>query len=295
MKFDYCKIKGHKRTDDFAIRECVTAIVTIEKHLFQIHFQISDKFNILLNTVDKTNPIYRILIPITKDPYTVNEAASISLLGQSGVCNWFNLTKKGIEQYYKYTKRNLKIRDFLIPKKLQGDSAIHKHQHLWYNCIHKFVSKFLSIQTMDCDDFIKLLNNNYDGIYDNTKSNIENMIDICAMMIYSNIIHECWSNSTVGKLFMNPFTLSTTWKENDSVELSDKINNLGEQTQANLIMYITSFFEAVRLDDERFINMCCVNDKEKQIYKDFVIAILKLDIPENTILHRKNISSSISY
>ena len=147
---------------------------------------------------------------------------------------------------------------------------------------------------MDCDDFIKLLNKNYDGIYDNTKSKLENMIDICAMMIYSNIIHECYSNSKLSKLSMNPFTLSTTWKENDSSNISDKINNLGEQTEVNFIAYITSL-EAIRMDDERWISMCCVNDEEKQIYKDFLIAITKLEMPEDAILHPKNISSSISY
>ena len=120
------------------------------------------------------------------------------------------------------------------------------------------------------------------------------MIDICAMMIYSNIIHECYSNPKISKLPMNPFTLSTTWKENDSSNISDKINNLGEQTETNFIAYATSL-ESIRLDDKRFINMCCVNEEEKQIYKDFLIAISKLDIPEDAILHPKNISSSISY
>ncbi len=298
MKFDYCKIKGQKRIDDFDIRECITAIhtiVTVEKHLFQIHFQISDKFNLLLNIVDKTNPVYRILIPITNNPYKVNESASISLLGQTGFCSCFNLTRKGLGQYYEYTKRNFNIRDVLIPKELPGQSAIHKHQHMWYNCIRKFVKEFLSIQTkLDCDDFIKLLNKNYDGIYDDAKTKLENMIDICAMMLYSNIIHDCYSNSKLTFLFMNPFTLSTTWKENDSSAISDKINNLGEQTYWNFIGYATSL-EAIRMDDKRWINMCCVNKKEKRIYQDFRTAIKKLDIPDDAILHPKNISSSISY
>jgi hypothetical protein len=298
MKFDYCKIKGQKRTDDFAIRECITAISTIstiEKHAFQIHFLITDKFNLLLNTVDKTNPVYRILIPITNKPYTVNEYASISLLGPTGFCVSFNLTRKGLGQYYEYTKQKFKIRDFLIPKELPGQSAIHKHQHLWYECIHNFVKEFLLIQTeLDCDDFIKLLNKNYDGIYDDTKTKLENMIDICAMMIYSNIIHECYSNPTFSKLLTNPFTLSTTWKENDSSVISDKINNLGEQTEVNFIAYATSL-EAIRMDDERWVNMCCVNDDEKVIWQTFRTAISKLEIPDDATLHSKNISSSVSY
>ena len=298
MKFAYCKINGQKRTDDFAIRECITAIITIatlEKHLFQIHFLVSDKFNSLLNTVDKTNPIYRILIPITNNPYKINESASISLLGQSGFCCLFNFTRKGLGKYYEYTKQKFKIRDFLIPRKLPGDSAIHKYQILWYNCIHGFVSRFLSIQTkLDCDDFIELIKENYDGIYDETKSKLENIIDICAMMIYSNVIHECYSNSKLSKLTTNPFILSVTWKENDSSVISDKINNLGEQTEVNFIAYATSL-EAIRLDDERWIKMSCVNNKEKRIYQDFLTAITNLEIPDDTILHPKNISSSISY
>ena len=297
MNFDYCKINGQKRTDDFAIRECITAISTIvilEKHAFQIHFLVSDKFNLLLNTIDKNNPIYRILIPITNNPYKVNENASISLLGQTGVCCWFNFTRKGLGQYNEYTKQNFKIRDFLIPKELPGNSAIHKHQHLWYNCIRNFVSSFLSIQNLDCAEFIELLKENYDEIYDETKSKLENMIDICAMMIYSNIIHECYSNSKLNKLIMNPFTVSTTWKENDSSVLSDKINNLGEQTEVDFILYATNL-EAIRMDDERWINICCINNKEKQIYDKFITDISKLNIPDNAILHHKNISSSISY
>jgi hypothetical protein len=295
MQFDYCKINGQKRTDELAIRECITAIinvVAIEKHLFQIHFLVADKLNILLDTLDKSNPVYRILIPITNDPYTINEFASNSLLGPRGVCSWFNFTQKGLKQYFEYVKENFLIRDFLIPKQLSGKSAIHKHQHLWFNCFRKFVSEFLS--NVDCDDFIELLKNNYKGIYQPNKSKLENMIDICTMSLYSNIIHEMYSNSKLSKMTMNPYTLSTTWKQNDSAHVSDKINNLGEQTQSNIIAYATSL-EAIRLDDERWIKMCCVNDKEIKIYQKFRKAISQLDIPEDAILHPKNISSSISY
>lgn len=298
LHFDYCKINGIKRTDSLAIRECITAIttiVTIEKHALQIHFLISDKFNLLLDTLDKTNPIYRILIPITHSPYSVNEAASITLLGQTGLCNWFNFTRTGLKQYNDFVKQNFKIRDFLIPKIIQGKSSIYLHQHLWFDCIHNFVKEFLSIQiNLDCDNFIELLNKNYDEIYDKTKNKSENLIDICTMMIYSNIIHESYSNSKISKLSMNPYTLSTTWKQNNSFNVSDKINNLGEQTEVNFIAYITSL-EAIRMDDIRWINMCCVNDNEKKVYRDFITKISHLDIPEDAILHPKNISSSISY
>ena len=298
MHFDYCKINGQKRTDDFAIRECITAIatiITIEKHLFKIHFLISDKFNLLLATMDKTSPIYRILIPITNDPYTVNESASISLLGQTGVCSWFNFTRNGLKQYYEYTKENFKIRELLIPKQLPGESEVHRHQHLWFNCIRNFVNAFLSIQSKhNYDDFINLLKENYNRIYDKSKTKLENITNICTMTIYNNIIHECYSNPKFSKLSQNPYTLSTTWKQNDSSNVSDKINNLGEQTNVNFVTYATSL-EAIRIDDERWIPMCCINSKERHIYRNFLTAISQLDIPEDAILHPKNISSSVSY
>ena len=220
MQLDYCKINGKKRTDELAIRECITAIatiVTIEQHLFKIHFLVADKFNVLLNTLDKSNPMYRILIPTTNEPYSANDVASIALLGETGFCNWFNLTRKGLTQYYEYVKENFFIRDLLIPQQLSGKSTIHKRQHLWFNCIRKFVSEFLYIQPeIDCDDFIELLKNNYTGIYEPKKSKLENMIDICTMGLYSNVIHESYSNAMLSKFTMNPYTLSTTWKQNDS-------------------------------------------------------------------------------
>jgi hypothetical protein len=166
---------------------------------------------------------------------------------------------------------------------------------LWYNCIREFVSNFLSIQpSFDYGKFINLLKENYCGIYDETKKSFDNIIDICTMFIFSNIIHECCSNSKVSKLSTNPFTISTTWKQNDSLNVNDKINNLGEQLGINYVAYVTSL-EAIRLTDKRWIEICCVNDTEKQIYSAFIKKSLKLDIPKDTILHPSNISSSISY
>jgi hypothetical protein len=107
----------------------------------QIHFLISDNFNLLLNTLDKKNSVYRLLIPITHSQYNAVEISSISLLGHTGFCNWFNFTRNGILEYIDYTKRNFKIRDFLIPTKILGKSTIHKHQQLWFECIYNFVSK----------------------------------------------------------------------------------------------------------------------------------------------------------
>ena len=130
LQFEYCEINGVKRLDDLAIRECITAMTmigTIEKHLFEIHFLISDKFNSFLNKMNKSNPIYRVLIPMTNDPYSINETVSIALFGKSGLCSYYNLTIKGLKQYYKYTKQNFKIRDLLIPKDIKGESTIHAH------------------------------------------------------------------------------------------------------------------------------------------------------------------------
>ena len=57
----------------------------------------------------------------------------------------------------------------------------------------------------------------------------------------------------------------TTWKQNNSIKIVDKINNLSEQTLVNFIVYATSL-EAIRLDDNRWKNMCCINPT-KEIYK----------------------------
>jgi len=299
MEFDYCEIGGNKRTDELAIRECITAITTmvqIEEHLGKVHFATSDKFNVLLHTLDKKNPVHRLLLPITHKPYSANESGAISLLGQTGLCTWFNFTRKGVGQCFEYAINKFNIRDTLIPKKnIPGESPIHKHQHMWFDCIRNFVSEFLSIQTsLDCDDFIILLKENYNGIYDETTSKLENMIDICTMVIYSNIIHECCSNPGITKFTMNPFAISTSWKQNDSLYMIDKINNLGQQTLANFLSWITSS-DAIRLNDERWIDMCCVNDVEKKIYNRFMSAMLTLDIPVDAVLHSNNISSSIAY
>lgn len=298
MQFEYCKINGKQRADNFAIRECLTAIitiVTIEKHFFGTHILIADKFNVLLDTIDKTNAIYRILIPITNDPYSAAENSSVTLFGETGFCSMFNFTKRGVIDYFKFFKRKFSLREHLIPKQFTGKSEIHKHQCLWFNCILNFVSQFLSIQeSLDCDVFLQLVRKEYQGVYDKTKTKLMNVIDICTMMIYSNIIHECYSNSMISKMPQNPFTMSTTWKQNESSNIGDKINNLGEQTQINFVSYTTSL-EAMRMDDERWINICCVNLSEEKIYRDFIDSISKLNIPQDVVLHPKNISSSISY
>jgi hypothetical protein len=298
LHFDYCKINGEKRTDEFAIRECMTAIftvATVENHLFKLHLLVADITNTLLNKLPKSNPLYRILIPFTHDTYTAHENSSISLFGETGFCSMFNFTRDGVVQYYEYVKQNFNFREFLTPKPLSGKSIIHKHQHMWFKCIHKFVKSFLQIQTnLDCDEFLNLMKANYNGIYDANKSSLENAIDICAMIMYTNVVHEVHSNKQVVNASTNPFTVSTTWKQNDRLNLCDKINTLGEQTLISVVLYATSF-EAIRLDDERWVDMCCVNELERQIYQKFRKAISKLDIPEDAILHPKNISSSISY
>ena len=256
---------------------------------------ITDITNTLLNQMTKSNPLYRILIPFTYEVYQSHESASISLLGETGFCSMFNFTREGVVQYYEYVKQNFDFREFLTPNPLSGKSTIHKHQHMWFKCIHKFVKSFLQIQTnLDCDEFLNLMKANYNGIYDANKSSLENAIDICVMIMYTNVVHEVHSNKQLVNASTNPFTVSTTWKQNDSLNLCDKINTLGEQSLVDVVLYVTSF-EAIRLDDERWVDMCCVNETERQIYQKFRKAISKLDIPEDAILHPKNISSSISY
>jgi hypothetical protein len=121
LHFDNCSIDGVKRTDDLAIRECCTTMITIstmERHLFIIHLLISDQMNMLLaSCLTHIHPLYRLLMPITHSPYWTNEGATISLLGETGTCNWFNFTRNGIVQYHAYAKRTLNIRDVIIPNR----------------------------------------------------------------------------------------------------------------------------------------------------------------------------------
>ena len=303
LHFDHCRISGVKRTDDLAIRECITTVftmATLDRHLFTIHLLISDQFNMILaSSLPPTHPMYRLLMPIAHSPYKVNESASISLLGETGFCQWFNFTRKGIGQYFAHVKRTFRIRDVVIPnRRLHGLSTVHKHSIIWYRRIQRFVSQFLAIQTaesLECDDFLHQLTATYHGIVDESKSKIVNIRDICTMMIYAcSIQHELYSNPTFSKLSTNPFCLSTTWKQSDDTALTDKINNLGEQLEVNFIATVTAN-EGIRLDDERWVDMCCVSHAEKRIYKAFHNSIAMLDIPEDAILHPKNISSSVRY
>lgn len=303
LHFDYCRISGVKRIDDLAIRECITTIFTIstiERHLFNIHLLISDQFCMLLaSSLQPTHPFYRLLRPMAHSPYKANETASILLLGQTGLCQWLNFTRKGLGQYFAHVKRTFRIRDVLMPnRKRLGPSTVHKHSILWYRCIQRFVAHFLAIQTaesLECDEFLQQLKVTYHGIYDESKSQITNLRDIGSMIIYAcSIQHELYSNPRFSKLSTNPFCLSTTWKQNDSTALTDKINNLGEQLEVNFVASVTAN-EAIRLDDERWVDMCCISQAEKHIYKAFHRAIAQLEIPEDAILHPKNISSSVRY
>jgi hypothetical protein len=160
------------------------------------------------------------------------------------------------------------------------------------------VSRFLAIQTpesLECDDFLHQLKATYTGIVDESKSKTTNLRDICAMLIYAcSIQHELHANPRFAKLSTNPFVLSTTWKQSDSTAIIDKINNLGEQLEVNLMATVTAS-EAIRLDDKRWVEMCCVSHAEKRVYTAFHNSIAKLDIPEGAILHPKNISSSVRY
>jgi hypothetical protein len=254
---------------------------------------------LLASSLPPAHPMYRLLMPITHSPYWTNEGGTISLFGQTGFCQWFNFTRKGIVQYHAYAKRTLNIRDSVIPNcQIRGRSTVHKHCLIWYKCIRRFVRQFLSIQTaesLECDDFLHQLRSTYNGIYDESKSKTINLRDICTMMMYAcSIQHELYSNPRLAKLTTNPFYISSTWKQNDSTTLTDKINNLGEQLEVNFIATVTAN-EGIRLDDERWVDMCCVSQDEKRIYKAFHNSIAKLDIPEDAILHPKNISSSVTY
>ena len=78
----------------------------------------SSSMNHLAKLLQKImNPIHRLLMPVAHSPYKINESASISLLGKTGACQWFNFTRKGLGQYFAHVKRTFLIRDVLIPNR----------------------------------------------------------------------------------------------------------------------------------------------------------------------------------
>ncbi len=172
---------------------------------------------------------------------------------------------------------------------------------LWWECIHNFVKNCISVSENDIKtdffeniNFINILQAEYANqlIYSsNTESNlINNLIDICTMIIFSNIQHVIMLNPTVLKILSNPFILSSTWN------ISDHINNLSEQIVSNYISFNTHFRgEALNQDWSKSDIGRHMNELSKSIFKQFQTNIQNLPINKNSILYIDNVGSSITY
>jgi hypothetical protein len=310
LSFKYCEV-GEKRyfADspgiDFAVRECITAImtlITIEKHLFNIHMSVNDKMNAILETqLIKIHPVRRLLGMYSNRPYFQQEFATVSLLGPKGLSNVFNLTHKGVIDYMNEYLTNHDIRkEMYVAKHLEhfSNNGINGDMKLWWDCIYNFVNDFLKLHASSLTDyettqFLNTLKQEYPDICGSETDVQKNLCDICTIVLFSNIIHETYSNSSLGLILCNPFLISSTWKENASNNLADKVNNLSEQLMTNIILTATKP-DSVPIGSEMWENMFGNTDDERNVFRNFRNSIQQLDIAETSILHPKNISSSIS-
>jgi hypothetical protein len=301
--FDYVLIDGKKRSDEFAIRRCLTAIftiITIEHHFINTHTLLSDNLNVLLHQIDNTSAIFRILKPFMHDSFRAGERGSIVLLGETGLFSSFNFTRKAFGKYYSYAEKKFDFGKFLTPINLPG--YINQHKYKWFNCIKVFVTEFLNennngINLQEGVKFLNLIETAYPKITypDGTGENkLDKIIAICTMILYINIKHECFSNAKFTELITNPFVISFTWKNGTKeTPLNKRISNLGEQTTLFLIGLETSL-DGLMLIDKRWIEMCCVTPQEKQIYCDFFQSVENLGIPKDSVLHPSNIGCSVA-
>ena len=310
LSFKYCEV-GEKRyfADsrgiDFAVRECMTAIwtlITLEKHLFNVHILVNDKMNTLIEVgLTQSHPVRRLLGMYSNKPYMVQEKSVLLLMGTTGVPLTFNLTQNGVMSYLDEYSASHNIRkEMYVIEHLERlpNKGMNADMKLWWNCIYKFVKEFLELHAHALKDtetmqFLDHLKNEYKGICGQETNDLTNLIDICTMVLFSNIIHELYSNTKVGLLICNPFVLSSTWKSNSSSNLSDKINMLSEQLVANVILTATKP-ESIQIGSDMWENMFAVCEMERSAFRDFRVSIEQLNIPESSIIHPKNISSSIS-
>lgn len=310
LSFNYCEV-GEKRylSDspgiEFAVRECMTAITTlftVEKHLFNVHMLVNDKINTLVEVnLTQSHPIRRLLGMYANKPYIQQEIGTLSLLAPKGFGSFFNLTQKGVLDYLTDYSASHNIRKELYVAdqlNLFSNENMNGDMKLWWGCISKFVSEFIKLNSAMMADtetklFLDQIKQEYPGVGGAETDDLKILSDICCMALFSNIIHETYSNSSLGMILCNPFVVSSTWKSNDSSNLSDKINNLSEQLMSNIILVATKP-ESIPMGSELWETKFANNDDERKVFRDFRTSIGELQISETSILHPKNISSSIS-
>jgi hypothetical protein len=281
---------------DLIVREATSAIITLltlKEHLFKLHLLVSDKFNMLLeNNLSENNQVSKLLYRYRINPYEINEIASLTLFSNNGISLSFNLTQNSVVNYYNDTVANFNFRDIIDIDKLKSypKKNINNEMILWWDCIFNFVSLYLNDideNDIELNMFLNILNKEYPNIL-LCKSMKQNIIDICSLILFSPIIHELYSNPELTKIISNPFIISTSWKNNNSTDLIDKINNLSEQLNLNLIAYRTSY-DSLNYNDKKLIE----ETDKKNIVTDFYNNINKLPININSIIHPTKISSSI--
>jgi hypothetical protein len=248
---------------------------------------------LLEKNLSENNQVTKLLNRYRINPYEVNELASLTLFSNSGISLSFNLTQNGVVNYYNDTVANFNFRDIIDIDKLKSypNKNINYEMILWWDNIYNFVSLYLD--DIDENDtelqiFLNILNKEYPNIV-LCKSIKENIIDICSLILFSPILHELYSNTESDKLTSNPFIISTTWKNNNSTNLIDKINNLSEQLNINFIGYSTSN-ELINYNDKKWIE----ESDKTNIVTQFYNNINKLPININSIIHPSKIASSIS-
>ena len=188
-------------------------------------------------------------------------------------------------------------------------SNIHMVNRLaeWWHIVYQFSDAFVNIHyptsyiPQNTNHFLTQMKLEYKMI--DEKPDKELLVDICTMALMCGVIHEQYSNEFIANMVLNPFILSSSWKENDSMELIDHINDFSNQMYATFTFLITKM-GSKRLHGD-FEHLCSGphKDAELVVFRKFQADILdyikELDeagnVKENTILHPENIECSVRW
>jgi hypothetical protein len=177
----------------------------------------------------------------------------------------------------------------------------------WWHIMYQFSDAFVNIHyptqyiPQNTKHILEIMKSEYKMT--DEKLDKELLVDICAMALMVGVIHEQYSHRFLVNLGMNPFVLSSSWKENDSMELTDHINDFSSQ------MYSAFLFLGTNMGSKRlhgnFEHLCSGphQDEELVVFRKFQADILhyigELDeagnVKENTILHPENIECSVRW
>jgi hypothetical protein len=297
-----------RRTDDLALRRCTTALstsATIEVHLAQVHFALSDEICTLIHThLPRDHAVRRLLLPLTNNAFFANEVGVPSLLGTKGVCAWTNFTQGGVLDLAAHAKSKLDPEWLLFGHEGECGSAA-RHLGLWRTCVRAHVAAFLALHPAIESDaatsaFVRAFASSFPLSHRARRRAGRagpTLEEICTMALLVPVVHELFSNPWNATLVMNPFTASFVWREKTdccATPLAEYLPTLAEQIRVNGVASST-MREATRLDSHKWIDRCCVSKKERAAYSAFLRAVAALDIPPDAVLCPSNVSSSVSY